>query len=46
MSTEAILNPKHLMLKKTGLALFAFGMLFFLISFTAVSKISPLMFLF
>lgn len=44
MHSEILTEPKHAFMKKAGLAMFAAGMLFFLISFSAVSDISPLMF--
>ncbi|MCB0727501.1 MAG: 4Fe-4S binding protein [Ignavibacteriae bacterium] len=45
MQSEILLiEPKLTFIKKTGLAMFAAGMLFFMISFTAVSRISPLLF--
>jgi len=44
MQPEILKEPKYTFIKKAGLAMFAVGMLFFLISFTAVSKVSPFLF--
>ncbi|HMQ69847.1 MAG TPA: 4Fe-4S binding protein [Ignavibacteria bacterium] len=44
MDTAISVESKYAFVKKAGLAMFAAGMLFFLISFTAASKINPLLF--